>query len=90
MSATPSLTGTPPIPIPLAFGIALAPDVTAAAQLLTAFISLGNVISSQFNSPAMLQARKNVDLQKMLDLFASHADEALRTGQLDQVDRDLS
>jgi len=84
-----------PLFLPKAFTVNL-----KGASPFAAIVAVGFAISSVFafakqldaelNSPEMIQSRKNVEIQKIKDKNARDADQALKTGDLTEVDKDLS
>lgn len=77
-----------PMATPLTLGITS--DVGAVANFLSACIKIGLDINAVINSPQMIQARANVAAEANKDQNAKDADQALSTGKLDDVDKDLS
>lgn len=68
----------------------LTPVITAGLNAFGQVIKLTEDELAILNSPQFIQARINVKKQKADDQIAKDADEALKTGNLKQVETDLS
>lgn len=65
-------------------------DVGAIAQALAAVFKMGDDIFQVLNSPPMLLARKNADVQAILERWDNDLKEAQATGYLKAVDTESS
>lgn len=70
--------------------IGITSDIGAVAGAVGEGAKLATTILTEENSPQMIQGRENAALQKAKDKNAKDADEALRTGNLTEVEKDLS
>jgi hypothetical protein len=70
--------------------IAVTTDFGSVANALAAAFKAFDTLETIFNSPQMVQARKNVAVQAALDKLAQDATDALKTGDMTQVQKDLS
>lgn len=64
-------------------------DVGAIAQAAGAAFKALDDILEILNSPVMIQARKNVEVQKLKDQFIADARKAIATGDVTEVAKDL-
>lgn len=78
------------IPSATSLGVSVSTDVGDVAIALASLFKFSDDLLAILNSPAMLVARRNVDVQKALDQIARNATEALKTGDVSEVDKDLS
>lgn len=77
-----------PMATPLTLGITS--DVGMVASFLSECIKAGLDWSAVQNSVQMIQGRENVAKEQNADQNAKDADQALGTGNLDAVNKDLS
>lgn len=73
---------------PLQIGITT--DVGAIANFLDECVKAGLDIVQLFDSPQMIQARINAEVQARKDEIARNTDFALKTGDATKVNEDLS
>lgn len=66
------------------------PEITAGINLAGDIVKLTATELAYLNSPAMIEARKNVAVQEDRDRARLDAKEALKTGDASKVDADLS
>lgn len=70
--------------------IGVTSDVGAVANFLTECAKVGLDLVDLFNSPQMIQSRINAEVQAEKDKLAKDAADALKTGKMGAVDKDLS
>lgn len=74
----------------LGVGVSIQSDVGAIASALAALFKLADSIVTTLNSPQMLAARKNADVQACLERMDQDLEDAQRTGDLTKVDQESS
>jgi len=70
--------------------IGITSDVGDVALALAAALKAFDDLFSVFNSPQMLAARKNVDIQALLLKMDNDLKQAQKTGDFSQVDKESS
>ena len=73
-----------------ALTLSISSDIGDVANFLTEWAKLGGDIIAVWDSPQMIQARNNVATQKRKDQNATDAGETLKTGNVTEVEKDLS
>lgn len=85
-----STTTTPLTPTAISAAIDFAPAVTAGFNAAAAGANLvGKVIDAE-DTPAMVQARKDVAIQKVKDRINADAAAALKSGDVTKINQDLA
>lgn len=75
---------------PQTIAVGAVTDVGAVAQALASIFKMGDDIFNVLNSPIMLEARKNADVQAVLLRWDQNLKEAQTTGNLTTVDKESS
>lgn len=81
------LTPKPAVIIP---SVSATTDVGAVANAVKEIATVADDVIKAENTPQMVQGRLNAEEQTEKDRIAKDSQEALKTGDLDQVNKDLS
>lgn len=83
-----SVSATPPSTPSVSASVVT--DVGAVAGAVEEGEKIADVIVTAENTPAMIQARKNVEVQKEKDAINNDIRESLKTGDVTKINQDLA